>query len=119
VIPILADENVPLLSVRFLREAGVDIRSVSEIDPRATDQSVLELARAEDRLLATFDRDFGELIYRRDYPAPRGVVFLRFIPATPEEPGEVLQSLLERPDIELDHRFTTVTREQVRQRLLP
>lgn len=98
-------ESIFALSPRSIREPRIRASS--------------ELARAEDRLLATFDRDFGELIYRRDYPAPRGVVFLRFIPATPEEPGEVLQSLLERPDIELDHRFTTVTREQVRQRLLP
>jgi predicted nuclease of predicted toxin-antitoxin system len=57
------------------------------------------------RLLLTFDRDFGELIYRHGEPAPAGVMYLRFRPADAEEPARVLSAILERPEIVLEARF--------------
>jgi predicted nuclease of predicted toxin-antitoxin system len=87
--------------------------------PGSPDRAVLELACSEPRLLLTFDRDFGELIYRHGEPAPAGVIYLRFRPADPEEPARVLSAILERPEIVLEARFTVVTRDQIRQRPLP
>lgn len=118
-IPILADENVPFVSVTELRSAGLDVRSASEDMPGYTDSAILGLARSEGRLLLTFDRDFGELIFRHGHEPPPAVVYLRFVPATPEEPALVFQSLLSHDEIELEGRFTVATREQVRQRPLP
>ena len=118
-IPILADENFPAASIDALRSAGLDISSVAEIMPGASDVAILELARSESRLLVTFDRDFGELIYRRGQSVPPGVVYLRFIPHNPDEPATVLRSLLAHSAIELERRFTVVSRDQVRQRPLP
>lgn len=116
-IQFLADENVPRASVESLRLSGIDI--VPVFQQGAADVAVLEQARAEDRLLVTFDRDFGELIYRNGEPSPRGIVFLRFVPVSPEEPAAVLLTLLEHPTIGVEGLFTIVTREQVRQRPLP
>ena len=116
---VLADENVPLVAVKVLREAGLDVRSASEDMPGAADVAVLGRARSEDRLLLTFDRDFGELIFHQRHEPPPAVVFLRFVPATPEEPASVFRNLLGHAEIELEGRFTVVTREQVRQRPLP
>jgi predicted nuclease of predicted toxin-antitoxin system len=119
VIAILADENVPRASVDLLRTAGMDVESVAERDAGMSDLAVLELARAEGRLLLTFDRDFGELIYRRGHAAPPALVYLRFVPTDPQEAAAVFRRLLEHSEIELDGRFTVVTRDQVRQRSLP
>lgn len=118
-IAVLADENIPRATIQMLRRERLDISSVAEETPGAPDSVVLERARSEGRLLITFDRDFGELIYRRGHPAPPAVLFLRFAPATPLEPGSVLLNLLRHETINLEGRFTVATRDQVRQRPLP
>ena len=38
----LADENIPLLSVKIIRSAGMDIAYISEISPRISDFEVLK-----------------------------------------------------------------------------
>lgn len=116
---ILADENVPHASVDALRTAGFDVNSVAETNLGAPDEKVLEVARSEQRLLTTFDRDFGRLIYRQGLAPPPGVIYLRFVPADPEEAARVLQNLLKHPEIGVEGRFTVATRNQVRQRPLP
>ena len=118
-IRLLADENVPKASVVSLRTAGHDVRSIAEDMSGASDRAVLALARSENRYLLTFDRDFGELIYRHGEGAPPGVIYFRFLPRHPEEPAQILGALLQRQEIRLEARLTVVTREQVRQRPLP
>jgi predicted nuclease of predicted toxin-antitoxin system len=118
-IRFLANENVPLASVRRLREAGHEVVAIAEISFGANDISVLDRAAREDRILITFDRDYGELIYRRHLPSPRGVVYLRFVPETPEEAATVISALLEIPGIRLEGRYTVVDRQRIRQRPLP
>jgi predicted nuclease of predicted toxin-antitoxin system len=119
VIRLLADENFPRASVVSLGMAGHEVRSVAEDMPGASDRAVLALPRSGNRHLLTFDRDFGELIYRRGEAAPRGVIYFRFLPVDPEEPTRILEALLNRPEIQLETRLTVVTRDQVRQRPLP
>ncbi|MCF6237174.1 MAG: DUF5615 family PIN-like protein [Gammaproteobacteria bacterium] len=41
----LADENIPLTSVRLLRQAGLDVVSIGESQPGLSDHDVLELAQ--------------------------------------------------------------------------
>jgi predicted nuclease of predicted toxin-antitoxin system len=115
----LANENFPAASVQRLRQSGHDVLYVIENFPSLEDEAVLRRARDEERLLLTFDRDYGELIFKRRLPAPPGVLFLRFDPGTPLEPAEVLLKLLSLPDVEWTGRFTVLTREQIRQHRLP
>jgi predicted nuclease of predicted toxin-antitoxin system len=61
---LLADENIPLESVRALRDAGHDVYAASEGVRGEPDERHLARAIAEDRLIVTFDRDFGELVTR-------------------------------------------------------
>lgn len=92
--------------------------AVSEDNAGAGDDEVLAQAVREARVIITFDRDYGELIYRRKLPAPPGVVYLRLDPQTPEEPAELLLQMLALPDLSLGQRFTVLERQQVRQRPL-
>ena len=115
----LADENFPLKSLYRLREAGLDVKAVIEESPGIKDREVLAWAADEGRILLTFDRDYGELIYRRGLSAPTGVIYFRFIPETPEEVAEYLLKLIEISGLRLEGRFTVVERDRVRQRLLP
>jgi len=115
----LANENFPLASVRLLRHAGHDVTSVSETAAGAKDTVVLYWAARENRILLTFDRDYGELIYRRHLPAPAGVIYLRFAPETPEEAAIVVSALGQVRGLQLEGRYTVVDHQRVRQRPLP
>ncbi len=76
------------------------------------------MASGDDRVLLTFDRDFGALVYRSGMDAPAGIVLFRFGPASPDEPSEVLLELLERPELQFQGYFTVIDRDRVRQRPL-
>ena len=82
---LLADENIPLASVRDLRDFGHDVISIAERSPGMSDEEVLRLAQAEHRVVVTFDRDFGEMGFRRRLPAPAGILYLRFVPQRPSD----------------------------------
>ncbi|MEH2386349.1 MAG: DUF5615 family PIN-like protein [Nostoc sp.] len=115
----LANENFPLPSVGLLRQAGYDVASVTEDSPGIEDTEVLTRAANDQWLILTFDRDYGELIYRLKLPSPMGVIYLRFRPHTPEEPGTLLLNLLQIEGLQFEKRFTVVERNQIRQRPLP
>ena len=115
----VADENVPLPSVEALRAAGHDVAAVAREAPGSSDATVLEQVRREGRIVLTFDRDFGELVFRRGASGEPGVVFLRFVPRTPTEPAEVLLLLLLERGLMFEGSFTVVDRDHVRQRRLP
>lgn len=73
----LANENVPGEVVDAVRQAGHDMTWVSELSPGATDDDVLASSVAEGRILVTFDKDFGEMVFHRGQKATCGVVLLR------------------------------------------
>jgi len=73
----LADESCDASVVRALREAGYDVQAVIEASRGATDQAVLGIALAEQRVLLTQDKDFGELVFAAGAPAI-GVLLLRY-----------------------------------------
>lgn len=104
----LANENFPRISIKFLREAGYDVASGSEDSPGAEDSEVLVRAVSEERFLLTFDRDYGELIYRLRMPSPVGVIYFRYQPLTPEEPAQHLLYLLNVESLSFEGRFTVL-----------
>ena|SRR5216683_5067308 len=112
----LANENFPLASVRRLREEGHDVFAIAESMPASKDEKVLSLAVQEGRILLTFDRDYGKLIYRRGLAAPVGIVYFRCVPTTPSQPAEVVLDLAQV--VNFENRYTVVEPHQIRQRLL-
>ena len=74
---ILADENIAGRSISRLRNHGYDVLSVRETYPSEADPDLLELATDEERVLITYDTDFGELIHRDRILAPYGVLLFR------------------------------------------
>lgn len=69
---LLADENIALETVRALRTAGHDVYAASETAVGTSDDALLKVATAAQRLLITFDHDFGELATRHGEAAPGG-----------------------------------------------
>jgi predicted nuclease of predicted toxin-antitoxin system len=60
--------------------AGHDVACVRDRDPRMADSDVLSWAVAEQRLVVTMDKDFGELVFLSGQ-AHVGVLLLRFADA--------------------------------------
>ena len=82
-----------------------------------SDEEVLRLAHAEHRIVVTFDRDFGELVFRQGLPAPAGILYLRFVPEVPSDVTAYVSRLI-REGIDLRGRFTTADRRRIRQTAL-
>ncbi|HEX8829825.1 MAG TPA: DUF5615 family PIN-like protein [Longimicrobium sp.] len=117
-IRLLADENIPLDAVELLQGAGYDTIAVARERPSAPDVDVLRMACESDRVLVTFDRDFGELIYRDLAPIPPGVIYLRISDHSPGAVASILLSFLRDPAIAVIGRFSVLTTDTVRQRAL-
>ncbi len=115
----LANENIPLKSIQILREVGHDVIAIGEDFPGIQDNQVLNLAVQKNRIVLTFDRDYGELIFKRGLPTPPGVIYFRFVPFSPEETAEFTIDLLQLKELTLDGKFTIIERGRVRQRPLP
>lgn len=75
---------MPLEAVKALKRKGVDIVSVIEFSPGLSDVKVLDLANREDRVLVTFDKDFGELVVR-ERANVKGLILLRFTPKSSQQ----------------------------------
>ncbi len=73
----LANENVPGEVIEAARQAGHDVAWVAESSPGADDDAVLAVALAEGRVLATFDKDFGEMAFRQGKSATCGIILFR------------------------------------------
>jgi len=71
----IVDECCHGLGAASLREAGHDVRYIAETDRQLSDDAVATLAIEEDRIVATADYDFGELVVRHGRRLP-GVVLL-------------------------------------------
>jgi predicted nuclease of predicted toxin-antitoxin system len=74
---ILANENIPSIAVDALRQQGYDVAWIREDAPGSLDVSVLERAELEQRILITFDKDFGELAFRFGLPSTTGIILFR------------------------------------------
>jgi predicted nuclease of predicted toxin-antitoxin system len=93
----LADENFPVDAVAALVAAGhVWVHTIA---PGSSDEDVLAQAAHEERVLLTFDKDFGELAWQRGLPPSSGVVLFRMpMPTATRVGAELAQRITERSD---------------------
>lgn len=113
---LLANENFPLKSILFLRSKGFDIISIGIDNPGIQDQLVMNIAIQEERTILTFDRDYGELIFKRNYKPENGVIYLRLDEYEAEEPGKIIEELINKNEFNFENALTVVDRNGIRQR---
>jgi predicted nuclease of predicted toxin-antitoxin system len=114
-----ADENVPGDTVDELKAAGHDIVWVwvRTVAPGSKDEDILELATREQRIILTFDKDFGELAWRAGLPASSGIVLFRLPMPTAAEVGTILAARISERTDWAGH-FTVIEPGRVRMRPL-
>lgn len=114
----LADEHFPSASVARLRSDGHDVAAVAEGAVGNSDLENIELAIRERRVILTYDRDYGELIFERGAPSPPAVIYFRLRSASLEEPAERVLRLLADPSVVVLGRFVAVGPDSERWRTL-
>ena len=102
------DENIEREIVDTLRATGHDVFWVVEQNPGGEDPDHLAEACRLDRLLITYDYDFGALVFRDGHPAGCGVIHCRIKPADPIASGRRLIEVLAEAEGHLRGRFTTI-----------
>lgn len=80
------------------------------------DEEVMELAMKEGRTILTFDRDCGELIFKKNYKPDHGVVYLRLTNYTADEPGKIVVRILLDSSFHLRRSLTVIDVNGIRQR---
>ena len=114
---LLLDENFPEPAARRLDASGLNVLAVRDACPGWVDEEVMALAVDEQRWIITFDRDYGDLVFKQSLPAPPAIVLLRESHYRPAEPADWVLALLAQPDIYVG-RFVVFTRDKVRVRAM-
>lgn len=117
-LSLLANENWPRPALLALRAAGIDVHAIAELMPGASDTQVLHHAAAQRRWVLTFDRDYGELVFKQAVPPPPAIVYLRQGVYSPAWPAQVVLGLLTRADWVAGH-LVVVSGRSLRRRALP
>lgn len=112
---LLADENIPSQAISALRDAGCDVLSIRETTPGIPDVDVLRIAATEVRVLVTFDRDYGALVFGQGQEPPPTIVYFRHCPASPREVSEAVLALLDDAEANIGA-MVIVARHGIRRR---
>ena len=113
----LANENVAGDAVLALREKGHDVVWIRTDMPGSNDEDILTRAVAEERILITFDKDFGELAFHAHLPAKCCVILFRISTPSSSFVSNVVIAAIESRSDWAGH-FTVVEEHRIRMRLL-
>jgi predicted nuclease of predicted toxin-antitoxin system len=115
----LADQDVYAITIGFLKALGHDVASATQLGlAQADDAELLRIAKQQDRLLVTRDRDFGALVFIQG--GGPGVIYLRILPSTQNAVHAELERLLKQyTEQELQSSFVVVEPGRHRIRKLP
>lgn len=109
----LVDECTGPNAAAWLRKQGYEVFSAYEEARESPDDFLIEKAFAENWILITNDKDFGEMVYR-ERRLHRGVIFLRLTDERAASKIRVLERLLAQYAEQLADRFVVVTDDRVR-----
>ncbi len=109
----LVDECTGPAVAKWLKDLGHEVFSIYDEARGATDEDILIKAFAEDWILVTNDKDFGEMIYR-ERREHRGVIFMRLADERSGNKIAVLKKVLASATERLANRFVTATESRIR-----
>lgn len=112
----LANENFPKPSITLLRDNGYTIKSIQEDSAGIADIEVINMAVEMNLIILTFDRDYGELIFRYSKNNPPSVVYFREKGNDPLFAGCLLMDILLNTKISIINAFTVLEEKNIRQR---
>jgi predicted nuclease of predicted toxin-antitoxin system len=115
---IVADENVPGETVDAMRADGHEVTWMVTDGPGTRDDVILAQAQAENRIVMTFDKDFGELVFRQVMPASSGIILLRLGTSGPSQATAIVMAAIRSRSDWTGH-FSVIEEERIRMTPLP
>ena len=113
----LANENFPGAAVKMLEVTGHEVVWIRTAAPGMSDADVLAWVIRDERILLTFDKDFGELARSAVLPPTCGVVLFRVPMPRADDAGRHLAHLIVAREDWAGH-FSVVESGRVRMRPL-
>ena len=110
-IKFLVDESLGNRFSVFLENHGYNSVFVGNIMRSAPDEEILSFSEKENFVIATDDKDFGELIFRFKKPA-KGVILFRTSATDPAKLFEMVKDILDKAE----GKFIAVKEGQIRVR---
>ena len=107
------DECAGPLVAEWLRILEHDVISIHPDYKGMDDRDILRWANADNRILVTSDKDYGELVFREGEPH-RGIILFRVSNQTPHHKIELLRLLTYSLSPLLEGSFTVVTDSKIR-----
>jgi len=112
----LADENFPLTSSKLLQQHDHKVRSVAYLLKGQPDSRLSNEAIEKEEFIITFDKDFGELIFKKKLLHPSAIILFRLHHFTPDEPAVMLLNIIKENIYSFAGYFTVISRNKTRQR---
>lgn len=109
----IVDENAGPSVAKWLASVGYEVYSVYDKTPGISDEEILAKAHAENFIVVTSDKDFGELVFKNNLPH-KGIILMRLVNESAPNKIKVLHSLLEQMSDKLPDRFVVVMEGGVR-----
>ena len=109
----LVDECTGPAASRWLDEQGQDVCSAYDLARGADDETIIQKAVGEGRILITNDKDFGQMFFR-DGRVHSGVILLQMEDERPKAKIAVLKSLLKNYPDRIEGQFLIVSEEIIR-----
>ncbi len=112
---LVADEGIDAAIVERLRADGFAVAYIAELEAGLDDEAILDLAAAQQAVLLTSDKDFGELVYRQGL-ATTGVVLIRLAGLSASRKADLASTALAKHSSELAGCFTVIRPGNIRLR---
>jgi predicted nuclease of predicted toxin-antitoxin system len=112
-VNLVADESVDGNIVMALRADGHEVMYIAECQPGISDDEVLAYSANLQACLLTADKDFGELVYRRQM-VHHGVILLRLAGQQVGDKALLAVEFIKRHGEEIGLGFAVVTPEASR-----
>jgi len=114
----LADENIPLLVIKELKKEGLKIEYLPEKLLGMKDKELINYAREKEFILLTFDKDFGQLVFKEKVKS-QGIILLRFPPISPTKIKSIIKEILTDKGFDPNGKFVVVHETHMRIVALP
>ena len=110
---LLADEGVDKPIVDLLRGKGFNVVYILETNQGADDEFILAMANADQKILLTQDKDFGELVFRLKN-VHHGVILIRLEGYKTSLKAEIVLEAIAKHKDELINSFTVIQPNAIR-----
>lgn len=108
----IANENIPFEVVQKLKNEGYEVLRVDEIKKGMRDDEIIQLSIKEEGILMTFDKDFGELVFKKKKQV-YGIILLKFTPQNVDYIFGIIKKFLDQK-IKIKGHFIVIEKEKVR-----